>query len=81
MVTLCDRVREVCPEFPEAPACVHWSLADPSAETAGLDDDTAYAAFVRPRAELDARIEFLVVAPCMAPSATDPSPEWKQGTT
>src|SRR4051812_43670874 len=28
--SLCDRVREVCPEFPGAPELIHWSLPDPS---------------------------------------------------
>jgi protein-tyrosine-phosphatase/DNA-binding transcriptional ArsR family regulator len=28
VVTLCDKVREVCPEFPDDPATVHWSMPD-----------------------------------------------------
>ena len=31
VITLCDRVREVCPEFPVQPERVHWSMADPAA--------------------------------------------------
>lgn len=53
VVTLCDRVREVCPEFPGHPDAVHWSMADPAA--AGRDD-----AFVATAAELDDRIGFLL---------------------
>ena len=31
IITVCDRVRDVCPVFPSDPAHVHWSLADPGA--------------------------------------------------
>lgn len=64
VVTLCDRVREVCPEFPAPSEHVHWSLADPSDETAveGEGDEATYPVFVRTAAELDSRIEFLVAA-------------------
>lgn len=30
VVTLCDRVREVCPDFPGSPRLMHWSIEDPS---------------------------------------------------
>jgi protein-tyrosine-phosphatase/DNA-binding transcriptional ArsR family regulator len=58
VVTLCDRVREVCPEFPGAPARVHWSIADPAAQ--GGDDAATYPAFERTAAELEARIPYLL---------------------
>jgi protein-tyrosine-phosphatase len=51
VITLCDRVREVCPEFPGHPRTVHWSIPDP-------DDRPA---FVRVADELANRIEFLEV--------------------
>lgn len=58
VVTLCDRVREICPEFPGRPDTVHWSLPDPAA---GHDDDTAtYPAFRQIAAELETRIGFLL---------------------
>jgi ArsR family transcriptional regulator, arsenate/arsenite/antimonite-responsive transcriptional repressor / arsenate reductase (thioredoxin) len=34
VITLCDRVREVCPEFPSHPELVHWSVPDPTLESA-----------------------------------------------
>ena len=60
VVTLCDRVREVCPEFPGPPEATHWSIPDPAA--AGEDDEASYPAFQRTAAELDTRIGFLLAA-------------------
>jgi len=57
VVTLCDRVREVCPEFPGAPTA-HWSIADPAAE--GDDDAATYPAFERTATELETRIPYLL---------------------
>ena len=54
VVTLCDRVREVCPKFPGAPELVHWSIPDPSREPDG------HAAFERVAVELEGRIPFLL---------------------
>ena len=58
VVTLCDRVREVCPEFPSHPELVHWSVPDPARE--GATNRASYPAFERTAAELEARIEYLV---------------------
>ena len=58
LITLCDKVREVCPEFPGQPTTAHWSLADPSA--AGDTDDESYPAFLRTADELDERIGLLI---------------------
>jgi len=65
VITLCDRVREVCPEFPGRAEQVHWSIPDPAA-AGGTDDDT-YPAFERMAAELDTRIGFLLAAIGAAP--------------
>lgn len=53
VITLCDRVREVCPEFPGHPESMHWSMPDPAREPDG------YPAFQRAAAELSERIGFL----------------------
>jgi ArsR family transcriptional regulator, arsenate/arsenite/antimonite-responsive transcriptional repressor / arsenate reductase (thioredoxin) len=58
VITLCDRVREVCPEFPSHPRLVHWSIPDPA--RAGGNDRATYPAFERTAAELEVRIPFLL---------------------
>ena len=58
MISLCDRVRELCPEFPGEPETIHWSIPDPAAEP-GCDAET-YPAFERTAAELQTRIRFLL---------------------
>ncbi len=60
VITLCDRVREVCPQFPGRAEQAHWSIPDPAA-SGGTDQDT-YPAFKRMVAELDTRIGFLLGA-------------------
>src|SRR3954449_13017611 len=58
VISLCDRVREVCPEFPGTPHAIHWSLRDPAREP-GTDDETL-PAFEDTAAELAMRIGFLL---------------------
>jgi protein-tyrosine-phosphatase/DNA-binding transcriptional ArsR family regulator len=58
VISLCDRVREVCPEFHGHPTVIHWSIPDPARE-AGSNAAT-YPAFLRMAAELDSRIRFLL---------------------
>ena len=52
VISLCDRVREVCPEFPGAQA-IHWSVRDPAREP-------GTGAFERTAAELETRIGFFL---------------------
>jgi protein-tyrosine-phosphatase/DNA-binding transcriptional ArsR family regulator len=58
VISLCDRVREVCPEFPGDPETIHWSIPDPAAGHA--DDEASYPAFQQTAAELETRIGFLL---------------------
>lgn len=58
VITLCDRVREVCPQFPGDPQTIHWSIPDPAAEP-GSGEET-YPAFERTAAELETRIRYLL---------------------
>jgi len=67
VISLCDRVREVCPEFTGSPALTHWSMPDPSG------DDGGYPAFVRTADELSTRIPFLLAAVAHARSSTERS--------
>jgi protein-tyrosine-phosphatase len=60
VISLCDRVREVCPEFPGGPELIHWSIPDPAREP-GSDEETL-PAFGRTATELCTRIGFLIEA-------------------
>jgi ArsR family transcriptional regulator, arsenate/arsenite/antimonite-responsive transcriptional repressor / arsenate reductase (thioredoxin) len=60
VISLCDRVREVCPEFPGGPELIHWSIPDPAREP-GSDEETL-PAFEHTAAELATRIDYLIEA-------------------
>ena len=62
VVTVCDKVREVCPEFPGPAPAVHWSIPDP----AGATGDDVVAAFRMVADELEERID-LLLADLVAP--------------
>jgi protein-tyrosine-phosphatase/DNA-binding transcriptional ArsR family regulator len=59
-ITLCDRAREVCPEFPGAPERIHWSMRDPAAER-GSDDETL-PAFEETATQIGTRLGFFIEA-------------------
>jgi protein-tyrosine-phosphatase/DNA-binding transcriptional ArsR family regulator len=63
VISLCDRVREVCPEFPGHPETIHWSIPNPA------DGDASYPAFQQTAAQLETRIGFLLAALTARPSA------------
>jgi protein-tyrosine-phosphatase/DNA-binding transcriptional ArsR family regulator len=58
VITLCDKVREVCPEFPGHPGYLHWSIPDPAA--AGDDDQATLPVFREVAAELEMRVRYLL---------------------
>jgi ArsR family transcriptional regulator, arsenate/arsenite/antimonite-responsive transcriptional repressor / arsenate reductase (thioredoxin) len=66
VISLCDRVREICPEFPGKPALIHWSVPDPARE--GDSDKENYSAFERTAEELATRIPFLLELIALTPS-------------
>jgi len=65
LITLCDKVREVCPDFGSRPRLVHWSLPDPAAADGHQRAD--YPAFVRTAAEIDTRIRYLLPQLALTP--------------
>jgi ArsR family transcriptional regulator, arsenate/arsenite/antimonite-responsive transcriptional repressor / arsenate reductase (thioredoxin) len=69
VISLCDRVREVCPELDGGPEAIHWSLADP-ARAPGSDADTL-PAFERTASVLAERIGFLIEAIAPAPTTQE----------
>ena len=58
VITLCDRVRELCPSWPGAPEQVHWSLADPA--VAGASGEEALLAFRSTAVELSRRVRYFL---------------------
>jgi protein-tyrosine-phosphatase/DNA-binding transcriptional ArsR family regulator len=58
VISLCDKAREACPDFPDHPRRVHWSVPDPDA--AGDADQDSYPAFQRTAADIDTRIRHLL---------------------
>jgi protein-tyrosine-phosphatase/DNA-binding transcriptional ArsR family regulator len=58
VISLCDKVREACPDFPDHPRRVHWSIPDPAA--AGDTDRAGYPAFQHTAADIDTRIRHLL---------------------
>jgi len=58
VVTVCDRVREVCPVFPDDPERIHWSFPDPALVEGS--EETRYHAFEQTSLQLTARIRLLI---------------------
>ena len=58
VITLCDKVREVCPEFPDHPGYIHWSIPDPAAS--GNDDEATLPAFRQTADEVETRVVYLL---------------------
>ncbi len=60
VISLCDRVREICPDFPGHPERIHWSIPDPAQGGDGDSDEETYPAFQATAVEVAARIRFLL---------------------
>jgi ArsR family transcriptional regulator, arsenate/arsenite/antimonite-responsive transcriptional repressor / arsenate reductase (thioredoxin) len=58
VITLCDKVREVCPEFPGSPTTAHWSIADPTVPIGSAR--STYSAFQHVAAEIGDRVTLLL---------------------
>jgi protein-tyrosine-phosphatase len=58
IVTVCDRVREVCPIFPDDPERIHWSFPDPT-EVVGSETEQ-YAVFKWMGLQLTCRLRLLM---------------------
>ena len=65
VVSLCDRVREVCPEFPGNPDTAHWSVPDPAAEP------ESPRAFARTADELTERLRFFLHVLALRPTTPE----------
>lgn len=61
VITVCDRAREACPNFPGGTRTLHWSFDDP-AEAPGADDERI-AIFRRVRDEIRDRIRAWLAEP------------------
>jgi protein-tyrosine-phosphatase len=59
IVTVCDRVREACPTFPDDPERIHWSISDPVAIEGS--EEERYRAFEQVALELMTRLRYLVI--------------------
>ncbi|WP_250000920.1 ArsR family transcriptional regulator [Actinoplanes sp. M2I2] len=68
VITLCDKAREVCPDFGDRAGRLHWSVPDPA--TTG--DQDSYPAFVRIAADIDTRVRHLL--PVLASTEPEEAP-------
>lgn len=59
VITVCDKVREICPIFPADTKTIHWSFPDP-AEVTG-SEALKYQAFVQTARELSTRIRYFLL--------------------
>jgi ArsR family transcriptional regulator, arsenate/arsenite/antimonite-responsive transcriptional repressor / arsenate reductase (thioredoxin) len=57
VITVCDRIRESCPVFPNDPENIHWSFPDPSAIDDPHERSQQFQTIAR---ELTARIGYLL---------------------
>jgi protein-tyrosine-phosphatase/DNA-binding transcriptional ArsR family regulator len=60
IITVCDRVRDICPVFRGDPLEIHWSFPDPVVIE---DPELQLAAFRRTATELQTRVRYLLLLP------------------
>ncbi len=60
IITVCDRVRDICPAFQGDPAQIHWSVADPAVVEGA---ERRRQAFRDVALELQIRIRYLLLLP------------------
>lgn len=60
IITVCDRVRDICPSFSGDPNQIHWSFADPVVIE---DPEQRLKAFRQVASELQTRIRYLLILP------------------
>jgi arsenate reductase len=60
IITVCDRVRDICPVFQGDPVQIHWSFPDPDVIE---DPELQLAAFRRTAGELQTRVRYLLLLP------------------
>ncbi|MFY1686897.1 ArsR family transcriptional regulator [Plantactinospora sp. WMMB782] len=58
VISLCDKAREKCPDFPGDPRRVHWSIPDPAAT--GDADQGDHSIFQRTATDIDTRVRHLL---------------------
>ncbi len=58
VITLCDKMKEECPVFPNKPIYAHWGMPDPVAFEGSEDEKNAY--FSRTFQEISHRIHLLL---------------------
>ncbi len=60
VITVCDRMREICPVFPDGPQQIHWSIPDP-AEVSGSEPN-CHKMFQNTASELTSRVNYLLLS-------------------